>query len=418
MGDVDSDDEDVTEVAMYGFAQTQPYIPPPVLNGRIPRNAYGNLDIYVPSMVPEGGEHIRHSLAAKAARLLGIDYADAVVGFKFQGRHGTAVVNGAVVARQCTAAVQAVIEGFEYQAQSAEDEIRSLESLRLWKRFLTGLRIAKRIGLHSLQDDEAVSQTTDIQGQLDKAEDDDGQTVGDGGFLRTDASAHTAQPTASRIATPPPAAVRRSCISSPAAMAKSRTPVVHAQKRSLLDVAEHEDGLYHPETQAEVQKRSILRAETGTNDTSSPKWPQSQSILEANEYSPDVYDPNTKADATGSQSEGDREHISDQIPLTTHSADVSRTRRTDEVDQAGLGDFDTGGGFLVDETQHQNNGAAKGTAHGTYGVDMELADAVSAEHDEASNSPSSEAYQDSLPSQDPDDEDIDADPEWLDEALQ
>lgn len=403
---------------MYGFAQTRPYIPPPVLNGRIPRNAYGNLDIYVPSMVPEGGEHIRHSLAAKAARLLGIDYADAVVGFKFQGRHGTAVVNGAVVARQCTAAVQAVIEGFEYQAQSAEDEVRSLESLRLWKRFLTGLRIAKRIGLHSLQDDEAMSQTTDIKEQLDKVEEDDDQTVGDGGFLRTDASAHTAQPTASRIATPPPASVRRSYISSPAAMAKSGTPVVHSQKRSLLDVAEHEDDLYHPKIQAEVQKKSILRAETGANGTSSPKWPQSQSTLEADDDSPEVYDPNAKVDATGSQSEGDREQVSDQIPLTTHSADVSRTRRTDEVDQAGLGGFDTGGGFFVDETQHQGNGAAKRSAHGTDGVNVELAEAVSLEHDEASSTHSGEAYQDSLPSQDPDDEDIDADPEWLDEALQ
>ncbi|KAK0126893.1 hypothetical protein ONS96_006458 [Cadophora gregata f. sp. sojae] len=45
-------------VNLYTEDQTDLYEPPPVVNGRVPKNSYGNIDIYVPSMVPRGGVHI------------------------------------------------------------------------------------------------------------------------------------------------------------------------------------------------------------------------------------------------------------------------------------------------------------------------------------------------------------------------
>lgn len=39
---------------MYSQDQTEYIIPPPIENGIIPKNAYGNMDCFVPSMVPEG----------------------------------------------------------------------------------------------------------------------------------------------------------------------------------------------------------------------------------------------------------------------------------------------------------------------------------------------------------------------------
>lgn len=147
---VDEDDADgaVAETTLYAPYQTQLYVPPPVQRGRIPRNAFGNLDVYVPSMVPAGGVHIRHQLVQQAAKLLRIDYADAVTGFKFQGRHGTAIVEGAVVAEQYADAVRAVIEGFEEQIIEDESRLRSLEALKLWKRFLTALKIKERVSAY------------------------------------------------------------------------------------------------------------------------------------------------------------------------------------------------------------------------------------------------------------------------------
>lgn len=143
--DDDGEDGDVIATGLYAPHQTQLYVPPPVERGRIPKNAYGNLDIYVPSMVPAGGTHLRHKLTKDAARLLRVDYADAVTGFSFKGRHGTAIVEGAIVATQFAEAVWAVIDGFEDQVVEDESRVRSLEALRLWKRFAVGLRIVERV---------------------------------------------------------------------------------------------------------------------------------------------------------------------------------------------------------------------------------------------------------------------------------
>ncbi|KAK4506327.1 hypothetical protein PRZ48_000057 [Zasmidium cellare] len=141
----DGVEDDAQTTGLYAPHQTQLYVPPPVQKGRIIKNVYGNLDVYAPSMVPAGGVHIRHSLAQRAAKLLRVDYADAVTGFKFQGRQGTAIMDGVVVAQQFGDAVRAVIEGFEQDQLEEESKARSLLALRVWKRFLTGLRIRERV---------------------------------------------------------------------------------------------------------------------------------------------------------------------------------------------------------------------------------------------------------------------------------
>ncbi|EFQ96301.1 hypothetical protein CFE70_000180 [Pyrenophora teres f. teres 0-1] len=144
--DMDVEDQaDEVGAGLFAEFQTELYIPPPVVRGRVPRNAYGNLDLYVPSMCPPGGTHIRHKLAAKAARIVGVDSADAVTGFSFKGRHGTAIIQGVVVAQEYADAVQAVIDGMEHQQEEAEAAARTSESLRLWRRFLIGLRVTQRV---------------------------------------------------------------------------------------------------------------------------------------------------------------------------------------------------------------------------------------------------------------------------------
>ena len=125
--------------------QTELYIPEPVIDGRVPKNAFGNLDVYVPSMVPPGAVHIRDPSAKNAARLLNIDYADAVTGFNFRGRHGTAVIEGVVVASAFRAAMDAVLDGMTFAKEEALEASRSAECLRLWRRFLVGMRIVQRV---------------------------------------------------------------------------------------------------------------------------------------------------------------------------------------------------------------------------------------------------------------------------------
>ncbi|CAK7202707.1 hypothetical protein SEUCBS139899_005434 [Sporothrix eucalyptigena] len=125
--------------------QTEVYRAPPVVDGRIPKNKFGNIDLYVPSMVPEGGEHIAEEGAARAAFLLGVDYAPALSGFNFHGRKGTAVMRGVVVAKEHADAVRAILEGLKDLAIEVEAERRARAALRTWAFFLRGLRIRQRI---------------------------------------------------------------------------------------------------------------------------------------------------------------------------------------------------------------------------------------------------------------------------------
>ncbi|MCJ1319864.1 hypothetical protein MMC15_005200 [Xylographa vitiligo] len=194
-----SGDEENAGTGMYAAFQTATYEAPPVVRGLIPKNAYGNLDIYVPSMVPPGGIHNTHADTARAARILGIDYADAVTGFEFKGRFGTAVIKGAVVAKEYQEAVEEVISGFEYERAEAEENRRSMEALRMWRRFLAGLRIRERIEGYEIEGERDAIQQEMKQMDEDVEGDDDG-----GGFLPDRDDEGGAEPTAGRSFQPLP----------------------------------------------------------------------------------------------------------------------------------------------------------------------------------------------------------------------
>ncbi|RHZ63346.1 hypothetical protein CDV55_102361 [Aspergillus turcosus] len=155
------DNESGVEIPLYAYFQTEIYTPPPVVQGKVPKNSYGNLDVYVPSMVPPGGVHIKHPQAAHAARVLGIDYADAVTGFDFKGRHGTAVLQGVVVASQYQEALEEVLDYLEDERRQAESEEKSTEMLRLWRHFLLKLRIAERVKSYAIEGEESAGESSE-----------------------------------------------------------------------------------------------------------------------------------------------------------------------------------------------------------------------------------------------------------------
>ena len=141
----EDEDTDVGGMALYAEYQTEVYVPPPVVNGRIPKNKFSNLDVYVESMIPAGAIHVRHPLAAKAAQVLGIDFADAVTGFEFKGRQGTALINGAIVSTGQRIAIVTVIVGLQSQMLEEVEAERSRITLSVWRRWLHALKIRERL---------------------------------------------------------------------------------------------------------------------------------------------------------------------------------------------------------------------------------------------------------------------------------
>jgi xeroderma pigmentosum group C-complementing protein len=43
---------------LYAQHQTEVYIPPPIVDGKIPTNSFGNIDLYAPTMLPAGAVHL------------------------------------------------------------------------------------------------------------------------------------------------------------------------------------------------------------------------------------------------------------------------------------------------------------------------------------------------------------------------
>ncbi|KAM7202500.1 hypothetical protein V8F33_002720 [Rhypophila sp. PSN 637] len=133
-------------IPIYTEEQTTLYVPPPVgEDGRIPKNKFGNIEVFVPSMVPQGGVHVDHPRAAQASYILGVDYAPALTGWKFAGKKGTAVLQGVVVAKQVEEGVRAVIGGLEDLDAEIERERRAKRALRMWGRWVKALRIRERV---------------------------------------------------------------------------------------------------------------------------------------------------------------------------------------------------------------------------------------------------------------------------------
>lgn len=152
-GSADLDDE----VRLYAEFQTEIFRPPPITNGIIEKNAYGNVEIFVPSMMPENGYLARVSptvtikMLEKAAKyVLKIDYAKAIVSFDFGNfskskRTPTATEGGILIDQQYKEALDTVIEGLEEEEEDIKRRDKELSALKYWNFFLKKLRIMRRL---------------------------------------------------------------------------------------------------------------------------------------------------------------------------------------------------------------------------------------------------------------------------------
>ncbi|KAI8384523.1 uncharacterized protein BYT42DRAFT_562788 [Radiomyces spectabilis] len=133
------------QVGCYGEWQTVAYKPSPVVDGRVPRNAYGNIDLFTPDMLPEGAAHIPIDGIGKVARKLGVDFADAVVGFDFVKRRSVPVTRGIVVAKE---AEQMLLEAWgEFEQNESNKAIakHEKETYARWRKIIMGVLIHARV---------------------------------------------------------------------------------------------------------------------------------------------------------------------------------------------------------------------------------------------------------------------------------
>lgn len=132
---------------LFSFDQTDWIIPPPIQNGIIPKNEYGNIDLFVEHMCPQGAIHVPFRGAGRICKRLGIDYAEAVVDFEFGHRMAVPVIQGVVIPEEYHTQIMEELQQAEAERIRKEDEKRRKAALGKWRKFIMGLRIVERIKL-------------------------------------------------------------------------------------------------------------------------------------------------------------------------------------------------------------------------------------------------------------------------------
>ncbi|KAK7429870.1 hypothetical protein QQZ08_003489 [Neonectria magnoliae] len=142
---------------LFSIEQTDWIIPPPIKDGVIPKNEYGNIDLFAKHMCPEGAVHVPYRGTMRVCKKLQIDYAEAVVDFEFGHRIAVPVIQGVVIAEENYDMLMEELEKAEAERTRKEDEKRRKAALAQWRRFLMGMRIAEKIRQEYGEIDDQIS---------------------------------------------------------------------------------------------------------------------------------------------------------------------------------------------------------------------------------------------------------------------
>ncbi|XP_052751706.1 DNA repair protein complementing XP-C cells homolog isoform X2 [Galleria mellonella] len=130
---------------LFGPWQVQDYEPPVAENGIVPRNAYGNVELFKDCMLPKGTVHIKLPGLNKVARKLNIDCAPAMTGFDFNGGWSHPVFDGFVVCKEFEEIVTDAWIKDQEEQQRKEIEKTEARVYGNWKRLIKGLLIRERL---------------------------------------------------------------------------------------------------------------------------------------------------------------------------------------------------------------------------------------------------------------------------------
>ncbi|KAJ3330265.1 hypothetical protein HDU76_006053 [Blyttiomyces sp. JEL0837] len=125
--------------SLYGEWQTDVYEPPPIIDGKLPKNSYGNIELFHPNMLPKGAVHVDVDGAAIVAKKLGLEYARAVTGFDFHAGKSTPTIKGVLVLAENEELLrEALREHHQFSEEKAVKQ-KSTRVLSLWRRLTSHL---------------------------------------------------------------------------------------------------------------------------------------------------------------------------------------------------------------------------------------------------------------------------------------
>ncbi|RHZ40446.1 hypothetical protein DYB26_008193 [Aphanomyces astaci] len=145
----DNDDEEEEggdkQLPLYGLWQTDKYISPPVVDGRIPKNEHGNVEVWSQAHLPQGSVHIRLPRAKVVAAQLGVDFAPAMVGWELRNGRNVPVFDGIVVCEDAAEMIEDAHAVLEQDIVEKAIAKHRKEIAKRWAIFVKKLLLRKRL---------------------------------------------------------------------------------------------------------------------------------------------------------------------------------------------------------------------------------------------------------------------------------
>ncbi|XP_022991175.1 DNA repair protein RAD4 isoform X1 [Cucurbita maxima] len=156
-------------IQLYGKWQLEPLQLPRAINGVVPKNERGQVDVWSEKCLPPGTVHIRLPRVFNVAKKLEIDYAPAMVGFEFRNGRSYPIYDGIVV---CSKFKRVILEAYAEESERREAEERrqrEKQAISRWYQLLSSILTRQRLNSR-YGDDENPSQqvVTEIRGTNDK----------------------------------------------------------------------------------------------------------------------------------------------------------------------------------------------------------------------------------------------------------
>uniref|UniRef100_A0A452F1G7 p125 n=1 Tax=Capra hircus TaxID=9925 RepID=A0A452F1G7_CAPHI len=163
---------DYNDLGLFGRWQTEEYQPPVAVDGKVPRNEFGNVYLFLPSMMPIGCVQLNLPNLHRVARKLNIDCAQAVTGFDFHKGYCHPITDGYVVCEEYRDVLLTAWENEQALIEKKEKEKREKRALGNWKLLVKGLLIRERLKLRYGAQSEAAAPHTDAGGGLSSDEEE------------------------------------------------------------------------------------------------------------------------------------------------------------------------------------------------------------------------------------------------------
>ncbi|KAK0598443.1 hypothetical protein LWI29_034755 [Acer saccharum] len=150
-------------IELYGKWQLEPLCLPRAVNGIVPRNERGQVDVWSEKCLPPGTVHIRLPRVFFVAKRLEIDYAPAMVGFEFRNGRSTPVFDGIVV---CAEFKDIILEAYaeeEERRQAEEKKRKEAQAISRWYQLLSSIVTRQKLNNCYGEGSSSQMSTTGIQ---------------------------------------------------------------------------------------------------------------------------------------------------------------------------------------------------------------------------------------------------------------